>query len=236
MTRHQAIPKVFILTLEAHDRSEALQSMLRAQNVEYQVVFGIDGRNGLPAEYEAQIDREKTKTVFGREMSDGEYACALSHQLIYQKIIEQGLKRAVVFEDDALPLSAFFALERDYFEAKDLTLLYHYNTYVRRSAPNAHAHPEILPLNNSPFMACAYIIAAPTAQLILEHARPIVSPADWPIELGDINAGAAWPYMAEHIGQKTSNLSDKRPKSLRKSIDKNYVRTKTRKLLGKKIA
>jgi len=235
MTLQTRIPKVFILTLKGNNRSEKLQSILFENKVDYEIVYGIDGRIGLSPEHEASIDRDETKKVFGRRMSDGEYACALSHRLIYKKIIDQDLDRAIVFEDDTIPHMDFFSLSRYFFEATELTLLYHHNAYVWRSSLKKQPYKGVFTLSNSPFGACAYVISANIARLIISRANPITSPADWPIDLTKINSGAAWPLMAIHEGTSTSNLSYDRLKSSNRAITLKRIIRRVWKLIGKKI-
>jgi len=57
--------------------------------LQYELFFGVDGRRGLPAEHEPLVDRSARINAGSRPMSDPEYACALSHLMIYRRIVER---------------------------------------------------------------------------------------------------------------------------------------------------
>ena len=94
-------PHIFVLTLAgAEDRRGPLVKQLDDQRLSYELFFGIDGRSGLPAEYENLIDRQSAQENLGRPMSDPEFACAPSHNKIYHKIIEREISCAIILEND----------------------------------------------------------------------------------------------------------------------------------------
>lgn len=71
-------PPVFILSLEdASERRAPLINAFETRNVPYEIWHAIDGRNGLPPEYESMIDRPAARKNIGREMGNAEFACAL---------------------------------------------------------------------------------------------------------------------------------------------------------------
>ena len=58
--------------------------------------------------YERNKYSEKETVLYiGRELSQSELGCALSHLYVYAKILEQGLDYAVILEDDVLLLNDF---------------------------------------------------------------------------------------------------------------------------------
>ena len=230
------LPKIYVLTLIESNRGADLCSILSDHEVEFEVINGIDGRNGLPNEFEKQIDRKNTELRFGRSMSDGEYACALSHLKIYQRILDSGIERGIIFEDDAIPDKQLFNLDVKFFKEADLILLYHLNTYVSRNIFAERKGAGTLPLRNSPFMACAYVISAEACKYIIDHAYPVTRCADWPIDLTKINAVAAWPFLASHNDSYPSNLNAGRRKYRKSKKNFNYFRKKISKLISKKIA
>ena len=72
------VPHIFVLTLEgAEHRRRTLMKQLDDQGLSYELFFGIDGRNGLPEEYEKLIDCQSAQETLGRPMGDAEFACAL---------------------------------------------------------------------------------------------------------------------------------------------------------------
>ena len=94
---------VFVISLiDSVGRREAISRYLNILEIPFEFVDAIDGRHGLPSEYENQIDRDAAikKAVF---MSDVEFACALSHMKTYRKIIDENIQWALIMEDDAIP-------------------------------------------------------------------------------------------------------------------------------------
>lgn len=123
---------VYILTLaDAAERRQPLVDALAEMRIPFTLWPAIDGRQGLPAEYEPLIDRAAARKKQCREMGNGEFACALSHHFIYRDIVAQQAPIALVLEDDArigAELRDFLDhLHRDDF---DLLLLDHAKTRV----------------------------------------------------------------------------------------------------------
>ena len=78
-------PILVISLQDAAERRAAVSRQLDALGLPFEFRDAIDGRSGLPAAYESQLDRPGTEAHFGRQMSDGEYACALSHLAAYRE-------------------------------------------------------------------------------------------------------------------------------------------------------
>jgi glycosyl transferase family 25 len=191
---------VFILTLPgAEARRAPLVDWLEAQGLGYELFLGVDGRSGLAPEWEPQLDRPAAARALGRRMSDGEFACGLSHQEIYRQVLERGLPGAVVLEDDAVPTRAFaaFMADRAYRRAP-LILLDHSNTRVRPGGldllPGINARPVALP----PFRTTGYSLDAATARALRERSLPLAYLPDWPCDISELGALAAWPRLIGH--------------------------------------
>jgi glycosyl transferase family 25 len=128
---------IFALTLHgAADRRSQLVNILAANNTAFELWYGVDDRDRLPAEYEAMIDRDAAREAVGREMGNSEFACALSHHFIYRAIMDRELPRAIVLEDDAIIDARFFDfLDQQNTQDYDLLLLDHMRADVFRSGP-----------------------------------------------------------------------------------------------------
>ena len=85
----------------AYLQASAPAEALEARGLAYEVFWGIDGRETLPEAHEHRVDRHGAEARMGRPMSDGEFACALSHRQIYERIAEGDAPSAIVLEDDA---------------------------------------------------------------------------------------------------------------------------------------
>lgn len=197
---------VYILTLPNASRAGHLLGALAREGISYQTVDGIDGRFGLPAQYESQIDRAAAQRHLGRAMSDGEFACALSHLSIYRQFLETDAEAAVILEDDA-QIGADFAEVYNALNmpACDLLFLDHRRTYVNPGRQISltggfSAYKIALP----PFLANGYVISRRGAKHILANALPIKRPADWPCDLSDLDAYACHPRVVHHLSKAAS--------------------------------
>ena len=87
---------VFVLSLpDCHDRRARVSAALDGLGLPFEFVDAVDGRRGLPPEYESQIDRPLAQKK-GGILSDAEFACALSHINIYRRIVSENIDYALV--------------------------------------------------------------------------------------------------------------------------------------------
>ncbi|OOY02725.1 glycosyltransferase family 25 protein [Thioclava sp. F28-4] len=106
-------PILVISLQDAAKRRAMVSKQLEALGLSFKFFDAIDGRSGLPAAYESQVDRAGTEAYFGRPMSDGQYACALSHLAVYRQIVEEKLPGAIILKDDAILGDAFALFLRE---------------------------------------------------------------------------------------------------------------------------
>lgn len=193
---------IFVISLtDAAARRAAISERLGALGLAHEIVDAIDGRRGLPGEYEAMVDRPGTKAGFGRAMSDGEYACALSHLSVYRLMAERGLPGAIVLEDDAIPGPLFPVFLRDrVFEKAELIQLDHHDARIRRwGGRRERAQGFVLAeWAEKAILATGYSLTARAAAHILAHALPLRAPADWPCDLMPLRPMVALPRIVEH--------------------------------------
>lgn len=197
-------------------RRAPLLDALSALGISPIVHLGVDGRNGLDPAAEALIDRREADRRAKRVVTDGEFACALSHLAIYRTIIETGRRHAVVLEDDAIPTDDFLetvtALEaRDF----DIALLDH-------ELARSHWSAEfVLPtgakawrVTNIPDRNTGYMMTATAARHLLEHSFPLRYLADWPFDISTLVTLAVSPKAVRRPkGDQASLLSADRRRS-----------------------
>lgn len=192
---------IFVLSLEGDEARRApLLSSLAEMGLEAEVLIGVDGRGGLPSWAEAEVDRTRDWTTHspGLPMTDGEFACALSHVRAYRKIVHEGLPGAVLFEDDAIIGEPFrrFVAARGY-AAGDMVLLGHKDTWVRRFS-KTHLCEGVVGrrLVAAPVFAHGYSLSHVAAAHILKRATPVRARADWPCDISRLKSLAADPQLA----------------------------------------
>lgn len=110
---NEGFDRIFVLTLaRAVDRHRAFEHALAG--LRYEVVHGHDKLDLEVADLERRglyDDREARRTDrYGRSMTVGQIACNLSHAKIWRRMLDEGLERVLVFEDDAEPIPENVAL------------------------------------------------------------------------------------------------------------------------------
>lgn len=193
--------KIYILSLESDfERRQKVCANLDQLGLEYEVFWAVDGRKGLPMDMEQQVDRKAAQKKVGRELGDGELACALSHRLIYEKMLANNIERALILEDDVTVSGELLSL----FESKSyighhLLLLNHNRAYVWPFYQKKLFGKFVARrLTRSCWMASAYIIDRVGAEYLLSHSRPIQSVADWPGVISEIGASVCHPMFVDH--------------------------------------
>ena len=209
---------VFVISLtDSVGRRAAISRYLSILEIPFEFVDAIDGRNGLPSEYENQIDRDAAIKKVGF-MSDAEFACALSHMKTYRKIIDKGIKWALIMEDDAIPSYELVAyLEGSHFEGAELTqLIYGIPTYVHRKG-NKHIFGKyrsyLRSIAGKTPTAVGYVISNKAAQYILENGIPVNCAADWPECVGNFvhekEFRIVYPQLIYHSSEKSDSILSK---------------------------
>lgn len=94
--------KTFIITLpEATKRQEHMRAQLAAQGItDFEFFPAVDGR-GFDVPNHPNYNAAKRRLFFGRDLKGGELGVTLSHKAIYQKMLDENIAIALIFEDDA---------------------------------------------------------------------------------------------------------------------------------------
>ena len=201
---------VFVVSLpDCTDRRDTISKSLANLGIEFEFVDAVDGRYGLDPQYEDQIDRTAAQRR-GRILSDAEFACALSHILIYRRIVSENIAYALILEDDALPSSKLVEfLAGGYYREADLIQLYSTRAWVRRRGAKrlltTHTSYLRTPRLN---VACAvaYTVSNQAAFHLATHAIPVNKEADWPWCLEDLIAKRQCRVIAPSlVGQASDN-------------------------------
>lgn len=211
------IPIYVVSLADSAERRANITQQLTDMNLSFEFLDAVDGRNGLPAEYEAMIDREGARKRLFRDMTDSEFGCALSHHLLYAKIVANQTPWTIIMEDDGHLLPAFadfVAMPQP--QGAELITINHHNTRVRPSAGQELA-PGITwyRLWNTPFCTGAYALSLKMAETLLTATQPVTHTADWPVELWRHRAYAVYPELvtqpADHAGSYIN--ADRKPKT-----------------------
>lgn len=89
---------VWVLTIP---RNTKRQEFIRQQltGLPFEFITGVDGKSLVPDD--PRFDLVQARERVGRNLVINELACTMSHLVMYQKILDEGLNRVLIFEDDA---------------------------------------------------------------------------------------------------------------------------------------
>lgn len=175
---------IWVVSLaDARERRRSIAAQLKALGLNFSFLTAIDGRRGLPAACEADVDRPGTLKALGHRLSDPEYACALSHQLAYKKIVSERLPGAIIFEDDALLTDRLrtFCQSRGY-EAAPLIQFFYHDASVWKFGKRSTPAGKLMRLAARAFSTVGYSISAEAAAILHSRGLPVRGYADWPCE------------------------------------------------------
>ncbi len=100
--------QVYVISLkDSVDRQKSITAQCEKLDINPIFIEAVNGKNLSKSEISQYCNQEKAKQLFGRELLLGEIGCALSHLNIYQKMLDDNISCAVIFEDDAIIKSNF---------------------------------------------------------------------------------------------------------------------------------
>ncbi|MGL5037575.1 MAG: glycosyltransferase family 25 protein [Aeromonas sp.] len=179
---------IFVISLtRSQDRRASIQKQMDQFGLKFTFWDACDGRT-LGNLTKEKVDVELAQQLCGHPLSAGEVGCALSHISLYEMIVEQGIERAMILEDDVRlhmhfkkVVNAAINMSRS-----DIVLLIHgkgkkwpllrslpegYRLAKYRS-PSRHSKRALL-------SAAGYILTMGGAKKLLAHAYPVRMPADY---------------------------------------------------------
>lgn len=181
---------IFVISLaRSQDRRTRIAARLQELSLEFEFFDAVDGKD-LSDYHHSLVDYSFAdfRKTYGRPLSNGEVGCALSHALLYKKIVDENIPHAVILEDDALPNTEFAALIKDRTlltipEIGLATFCYQPISVWRWSrlvlTPSIHAWR---PMEHPWLTSCYYLTQALAADL-LGCALPVSRVADWPAQI-----------------------------------------------------
>ncbi|XP_053224862.1 procollagen galactosyltransferase 1 isoform X2 [Podarcis raffonei] len=174
--------EVFMINLKRRtDRRERMLRALYEQEIDCKVVEAVDGKAMNTSQVEAlgiKMLPGYKDPYHGRPLTKGELGCFLSHYKVWQEVVERGLEKSVVFEDD-LRFEIFFKrrmmnliydLEE---EGLDWDLIYIGRKRMQVEHPEkAVPHVRNLVEADYSYWTLAYVISLQGAQKLLD-AQPL---------------------------------------------------------------
>lgn len=170
--------KIFVVNLKKNtERLKLIARRLASLGIQFERFEAVYGRDVSSDEKRRNSSRFWWWAIKGYPMRDGEYGCAMSHLLIYRRILEDGLPYACVLEDDANPREALPSVLSYVAQRieKDKSQVYLISNHREDASRGSCFHVSRVLQG-----ACTdgYIITAKAAQKILEKNLPIKCPSD----------------------------------------------------------
>lgn len=106
------IPKCFVINMpSAQDRRESMTTSLNSLGINFEFFEATNGRELTPEQEQQCLHQDEVvlplragrKVIVKNSLTPGEFGCAFSHLRLYQHILDSGLDRAVILEDDVDP-------------------------------------------------------------------------------------------------------------------------------------
>ncbi|MCL2380188.1 MAG: glycosyltransferase family 25 protein [Treponema sp.] len=102
--------QIYVISLpDSLDRQQFIKSQLDSRRTPFEFIPAVNGRALSEVERNSLYDSSKAKS-YKRELTHGEIGCALSHKFVYEKMIKDNVKQAVILEDDITLKPDFFLL------------------------------------------------------------------------------------------------------------------------------
>ena len=154
MTNH---PPIYVINMaQDTQRLASIAAALSAQGLAFERVDGVVGRELSDERKRLSYSPFWYGLLMGRQPSDAELGCNLSHRLVWKMMLDCGQDWAIIFEDDAKP-AAEFSKNLEMFEAA--TRNYDLVHFFSLKQPDV----DKIDLPGTPFRLMTYSGANPTA-------------------------------------------------------------------------
>jgi len=202
--------KIFVISLKgSKDRRKDVESQMKKLKLNFEFFDAIDGRQGLSKKYEKYINRKNS-------LSDAEYGCALSHSLLYKKIVAETIQHSIILEDDCILDNDFAKLVKEnYLQNSNCkgVLLYHlFARVIKLFNKPLFGEYYTHKLAKTPFSTTGYYLTLPMAEKLLNASLPVYKQSDWHCDIARFGMNAIVPRIVQHPPIQNSNLEKHRTK------------------------
>ena len=130
----QEIPTFIINLPQSTDRKVFMKDQCESIGICPIFIEAVNGKSISEVEISQFCNQAVAKKRLGRDLLLGEIGCALSHKKIYQKIVDEHIAYAIIFEDDATLEKNFSIVVKSIMAAPlswELVLLGHYKDNLK---------------------------------------------------------------------------------------------------------
>jgi glycosyl transferase, family 25 len=178
--------KIYVISLpSAQERRLFMDRQLRSLGLEYELIDAING-SVLTEDQEEMVDRDWRQRRSGGVLSPGSIGCSLSHAFVYKKILNEGVERAIILEDDAVLLQGFEDVANGILNdcGVPLVILHAYpRSWATRKRWRVNEVFSLYSFHGRPLGTCGYFLTSDAASQLLEAALPVYTVPDWPMDI-----------------------------------------------------
>ncbi len=204
---------IFVVSMQADtDRRAFITEQLNHLGLKFSFFDAVDCRQGIPDQYQYRCDHTLAYQRMGRKMLNGEWGAALSHALVYEKIVAEQIQHAIILEDDVVLSDDFKQLvTTDELQRTQagLILLYAAMTWYtpRWLRPQRIADYRLYRPTHRICSCITYYLDLPMATRLKQATQTISHVADWPIDTR-FHARLLVPFVVSHSRQFESNIEN----------------------------
>ncbi len=175
-------PPFWVINLDAATaRREFVTAAFAEIGVRFEFIDAVDGAH-LSDDERARYSRRRALFHVGRGLTVGEVGVALSHLHAYQRMVDERVPEAVIFEDDARVSSDFLALVDSAPYPSDWEVVNFMPLFGRGRAtpvgPQLLDRYHLCTYDANPFGAGCYLLRLDAAERLLRVGYPVGMPAD----------------------------------------------------------
>lgn len=189
LNKKQKIP-IFVVNLKNDiEKKEHMQELCQKYNLQIEFIEAVDGRALNKKDINEVYSSIEAIDVSGRELSRGEIGCALSHKIIYEKILYDNIELSLILEDDIdfnEDLLTILDMKNEFQENWELVLLGHHTGYSRdvdtlasiwSQVQLTEKYRTVRPCEKG-YGTYGYLITHIGAKKLLDHLDVITKPID----------------------------------------------------------
>ena len=164
------------------ERREQLADQLEPLKIKYEMFPGVDGYGLTKEEEKLRQEGDRSRKKFLKEtMTCPEFACALSHIRVYEKIIRENIEEALILEDDCTFREDFFSIlfQRHLWAPKNWQFLhfqFHENdpvSHIKLYYVDASKKYRCMAYPSFFYYAGTYTIRLSTAKTLVNMSYPV---------------------------------------------------------------
>ena len=213
---------------------------LEKLDIDFEIFAAIDGKSGDFLKQIKNIPRREYHVPWTdgpRELLNTEIACALSHQNVYQQILNQKIPYSLILEDDVIvgKKLKYFLQNFDKFEQflGDIELLNLLSdTPGKIILPKIFKNYFLFDFNRVPNRTSAYVLTYSGAKKMIDHFLPIRMPADdllGSFEITSIHGLGIYPHIVR-LARMPSTIND--TDKIAMKVSRTDIRNKVFKIRG----